>query len=107
MSNNNKDKETLFNLIAILLMFMANASDVLTTIMALEMGGYEANPLGRFILDNFGYNGLWGMKFLYLGAYSFASAKGDVKTRLRNSLIGSAFVFAVVIWNIIMILRLL
>jgi hypothetical protein len=75
--------------------------------MALQLGGMEANPIARVLLDVFGYDGLWGMKLTYLGAYSFATAKMQGKQKLKTALVGSALVFAVVVWNIIMILRLL
>ena len=92
------------NTLAMLLLLFANVSDVLSTIIGLEIGGYEANPIGRFMLQNFGYDGLWSLKFAYLSIYTLVIAKSDEKTRLRKTLIGSAFIFAVVVWNIIMIL---
>jgi len=101
MSKNN----TLYTVIAYLLMLFANVSDILTTIMALELGGTEGNPLANALIQTFGYDGLWGLKFTYMGAYAFATAKSQNK--LKTSLVGSAIVFGVVIWNIIMILRLL
>jgi len=100
-----KNNNTLYNVIAYLLMLFANISDVLTTIMALELGGSEGNPFAQALLQTFGYDGLWGMKLTYMGAYAFATAKSQNK--LKTSLVGSAIVFGVVIWNIIMILRLL
>ena len=100
MSNNLKSS----NILAMLLLLFANVSDILTTIIGLQLGGYEANPIGRFMLQNFGYEGLWSLKFAYLSIYTLIVAKSDEKSRLKNTLIGSAIVFGVVIWNIIMIL---
>ena len=95
------------NVLAILLLLFANVSDVLSTIIALQLGLYEGNPIARFLLQNFGYDGLWSLKFAYLSIYTLLVAKSDDKNKLRNTLIGSAVIFAVVVWNIIMILMMI
>lgn len=44
-----------------------NLADVSTTIIALKRGGYEMNPIARYIIGKIGLNGLFAFKYIAMG----------------------------------------
>lgn len=55
--------------------------DILTTVVSLENGGVEANPLARFLINEFGY---WSMPFLKAGSLLVLTYSEPLLTKLEN-----------------------
>ena len=61
---------------ALLVLILLNILDVITTRRALALGGREANPLARWLLNRYGTVGLWFAKMLMFGVVGFLGLAG-------------------------------
>ena len=67
-------------------LFILNILDILTTITFLEYSiASEGNPLMAYILNKFGYTGLVGSKFIFLGFLGLLLAKDKYREEIRES----------------------
>ena len=87
-----------------IILIILNTLDVLSTIYFLEFNiGREANPLGVYLLEKFGYPGLVYMKFISLGFLGFLLTGEDAKDSkiAKYSVWFSIFAYVLVVsWNI-------
>jgi len=88
------------------------ALDIFTTEAGLALGFKEINPIVAFILNYFGYFGLWAFKALWISFMGFWQGKvydESVESRVKATrllLIASSIIMIPVIgWNLIQILR--
>ena len=63
---------------ALLVFMLLNIADILTTRRALSMGGKEANPVARWVLEKYGVRGLWFFKMAVFGGIGIAGFLGLV-----------------------------
>ncbi len=74
-----------------------NMADVATTIHGLKRGAFEANPIARWLLQRFGYAGLFILKYLGMGLILLTGALTNslnLSIWLCNIILG-----AVCAWN--------
>lgn len=44
-----------------------NLADISTTLVALQRGAYELNPVARYVINRIGLKGLFAFKYLFMG----------------------------------------
>lgn len=76
-----------------------NLADISTTIIALQRGGYEANPIARYLIKKLGLKSLFAFKYLSMGIMLFISfiISGDVAE--RTIWLWNIILSLVVAWN--------
>ncbi|MEM4061116.1 MAG: DUF5658 family protein [Pyrobaculum sp.] len=83
---------------------LLNLVDIMTTVEALRKGGYEANPVARWLLEKFGTAGLFILKYFGMGAVVLA---GAVSGNLEFSIwVNNIILGCVSAWNSFTVLRL-
>ena len=67
-------------------LFILNILDILTTVTFLELNlATEGNPFMAFVLDSFGYYGLVGSKFIFLGFLALVLSNKEEREQIINS----------------------
>ena len=87
---------------AIMLLVILNLLDLILTIVNVHYGwAVEANPLLDYFLQNWGYLGLAGMKFVLIGFGVFVAWEARDYRWILAALCGLLVVYtAVVLWNL-------
>ena len=87
---------------AIMLLVILNLLDLILTIVNVHYGwAVEANPLLDYFLQNWGYLGLAGMKFVLVGGGIAVCWAGRDYRWMLTSLLGLLAVYTgVVLWNL-------
>lgn len=92
------------------LFLVLNFGDILSTEAGLRLGAYEANPIGRWILDLFGVFGLYILKGIGLGLVLVYYALKYWKTPRQVHRIFTVYnllLAAVIAWNMIVLFQLI
>ena len=61
---------------AIVVLALLQVSDAYSTHLVLSKGGYEANPVMRWILDRFGFGGMFVLKGFLVALVIYVEASG-------------------------------
>ncbi|HET6383553.1 MAG TPA: DUF5658 family protein [Armatimonadota bacterium] len=88
---------------------LLNFMDIVLTLFFVRHGGVEANPVGRFILENYGWPPFVSFKFIeciiFLIIVQFLYHRRRSAGRFLIML-GCAVYFILMVWDVILLLRL-
>ena len=70
------------NIAALVVLVLLQLSDAYTTHLVLAKGGYEANPIMRWVLDKAGFGGMFVVKGLMVALLSYFLVTGLIHIAL-------------------------